>query len=55
MPCGKSGYASLSLDGRPEQPDDVVILENVRVSSDITLGKRFSNYRTMFWVGSSRY
>jgi hypothetical protein len=45
MPCGKGGYAFLLLDGRPEQPDNVAILENARVSSEITLGKQFSTPR----------
>ena len=44
MALGKRGYASLPLDGRPEQTDDIGILENVCVPSEITLGKKFMQY-----------
>ena len=55
MALGKRGYASLPLDGRPQQTDDIGILENVCVPSEITLGKQFSVFLTVFWVGPQRH
>ena len=46
MALGKRGYASLPLDGRPQQTDDIGILENVCVPSEITLGNQFSVFLT---------
>jgi len=43
MPLGKSSNASLPLNGRPEQTDDICILENACVPSEIFLA--------VFWFG----
>jgi hypothetical protein len=52
MPRGKGHYAALALDGRPEQQDDVAILENVCGSPEVILGKQFL---AMSWIGSPRH
>ena len=54
MALGKRGYASLPLDGRPEQTDDIGILENVCVPSEITLGKAIQRfpYGVLGWAAA---
>jgi len=50
MVLGKRTYASLPFDCRSEQLNDITILENTRVPTEITIWQQLSISLAMFWV-----